>query len=404
MEYIIIGAGIAGLYLGYLLKKKNKRFIIIEKNDCIGGRIKTDIFHGKNINLGAGIFLNNHTNLIELLKELNIEYKSFTSEQDFMDNQDLDKVCEKVNNVIMKFYKTDLPDITFREFMNIYLDNDTINLINKYRDFDEPFDMNIHTVINKYSIQDIITKSKKEICSVTNTWNELLEKIGSKIKNNIILENKVIEINKNIKYEVITDKVSEFSICKNKYIAEKVIICGDYTCNNIKMRNVNNIFINILKNIKHIPTMRIYVKHKKYKIDKILRSEHMLFKLIPITEEITMASYCDDLNADLVKNFTDRINNFSLEKKTELLEKMINNTFKINLEIEDIKVSYWDNSIHYMNPNLNYKVLDNYYKVIDKLFFIHNFALVGEYVNDCEFGYLENAVDSVNKFVKKINL
>lgn len=396
MEYIIIGAGISGLYLGYLLKKKNKEFIIIEKNDYIGGRIKNDIFYGKNITLGAGVFLPTHKNLINLLKELNIEYKSFMFEQTFNDNKNLHEVYKTVNDNIMKFYNPDLPNITFREFINIYLDIDTINLIKKYKDFDEHIDMNIHTIINKYTIKDILTTNKKEMCSITNSWNELLDKLRTKIETNIILENKVIEINRTQKYEVITDK--------NKYVSNKVIICGDVTCKNIKISGVDNIFINLLDNIIPQSTIRIYVKHKKYKIDTTLRSEYLLFKLIPITDEISMASYCDDLNADLLKKFTDKIDRLTIDKKIGLLEKMINNSFKIKLEIEDVKVAYWKNAIHYLNPNLNYKVLDMYYNSIDKLFNKYNFALLGEFVNDYECGYIENAIESINNFTKKVNL
>jgi len=51
---IIIGAGIAGLYLGYKLQKEKKDFIILEKDMMCGGRVRVDTFEGESVVLGAG--------------------------------------------------------------------------------------------------------------------------------------------------------------------------------------------------------------------------------------------------------------------------------------------------------------------------------------------------------------
>ena len=55
-DYIIIGAGISGLYTAYNIKKKsNKTFIILEANDFIGGRTLEEKFNNQLIKTGAGI-------------------------------------------------------------------------------------------------------------------------------------------------------------------------------------------------------------------------------------------------------------------------------------------------------------------------------------------------------------
>ena len=78
-DYIIIGAGISGLYTAYNIKKNNPnaKFIILEKNSkkYIGGRMNMYNFYGSYVNIGAGVgrkkkdFL-----LINLLKDLKIKY------------------------------------------------------------------------------------------------------------------------------------------------------------------------------------------------------------------------------------------------------------------------------------------------------------------------------------------
>jgi hypothetical protein len=58
-DYIIIGAGIAGLYTVYNLKKKfpNKTFLILEANKkkYIGGRIHQEEFSNRLVTTGAGV-------------------------------------------------------------------------------------------------------------------------------------------------------------------------------------------------------------------------------------------------------------------------------------------------------------------------------------------------------------
>ena len=49
-DYIIIGAGIGGLYNAYLLNQ-NYTVLVLEKNDYIGGRIKEVKFHNTIVKL-----------------------------------------------------------------------------------------------------------------------------------------------------------------------------------------------------------------------------------------------------------------------------------------------------------------------------------------------------------------
>jgi monoamine oxidase len=71
---IIIGGGLSGLALAYLLLKKNVFATVLEASNRSGGRIQT--IKGKNetpLELGATWFSDMHTNLITLLEELNIK-------------------------------------------------------------------------------------------------------------------------------------------------------------------------------------------------------------------------------------------------------------------------------------------------------------------------------------------
>ncbi len=80
-DVLIVGGGIAGLYLNYkLLKnKKYKKTLLVEKYGVLGGRIQTKnlAFNNKRYSMeaGAGRFSSNHKLLIKLIKKFNLQKK-----------------------------------------------------------------------------------------------------------------------------------------------------------------------------------------------------------------------------------------------------------------------------------------------------------------------------------------
>jgi monoamine oxidase len=75
-DTIIIGGGIAGLYAGHLLKKRNNdRFIILEKEKYLGGRILTYTDKYMTVEKGGARFSENHHLFLDLLKEMGLDNK-----------------------------------------------------------------------------------------------------------------------------------------------------------------------------------------------------------------------------------------------------------------------------------------------------------------------------------------
>jgi monoamine oxidase len=77
---VIIGGGLSGLTLAYLLKQKGVNALILEASSRLGGRIQT--LKGKNetpLELGATWFSDIHPNLLSLIDELGlIKYPQFS--------------------------------------------------------------------------------------------------------------------------------------------------------------------------------------------------------------------------------------------------------------------------------------------------------------------------------------
>jgi monoamine oxidase len=74
-KIIIIGAGLSGLMIAYLLRKKGIEVLLLEANSRIGGRIETVTgTSGATMEMGATWFSKPHQHLIALLAELQIAY------------------------------------------------------------------------------------------------------------------------------------------------------------------------------------------------------------------------------------------------------------------------------------------------------------------------------------------
>lgn len=76
-DFIIVGAGIAGLNCAYQILKKTPyvKILICEKYKNLGGRIHTYYEKDFSLEAGAGRFNNKHKNLMNLLDELNLKQK-----------------------------------------------------------------------------------------------------------------------------------------------------------------------------------------------------------------------------------------------------------------------------------------------------------------------------------------
>lgn len=73
-DICILGGGLCGLTLGYLLRDANQRVVIIEARDRLGGRIETvTTSHDARIELGATWLGKKHKSLISLLEQLDID-------------------------------------------------------------------------------------------------------------------------------------------------------------------------------------------------------------------------------------------------------------------------------------------------------------------------------------------
>ncbi len=71
-DYIIIGGGISGLTAGYGLKKREKNFLLLEKNEKLGGVIQSEKIQGFTIEKGANTVLIRNHETLQMFKDLGL--------------------------------------------------------------------------------------------------------------------------------------------------------------------------------------------------------------------------------------------------------------------------------------------------------------------------------------------
>ena len=74
-DYIIVGAGPTGLALALYLAKLNKKIIVIEKENTIGGIHRVKGENGLFTEHGPRIYLNNFVNFMQILNILGTSFQ-----------------------------------------------------------------------------------------------------------------------------------------------------------------------------------------------------------------------------------------------------------------------------------------------------------------------------------------
>ena len=372
-DYIIIGSGISGLYLGYLLQ--NKKYLILEKNDNIGGRIQQINFHEKIVQLGAGIIEDHHPNMINLLKKLKIKYNIGYKEYDKLITGYDKKEFNKILDQIKKF--KNIKDKCIKDVLKEILYNDTkkINFFIKSSNYTDYFKADAKMTIKNYPIEDIYD-IKSKIYYIEGGNHKIIEELSMYSKKNIKLNSSVINIEMKNDIWIITDN---HTIYQTKHVISTVDINA---LKNIKIKGVN---INYFKKmIGSNNFLRMYTYHDNIELNKSIVIPHIFKQMIPINNNIIMSAYCDNLNATKTNKLLENINNKEI---TKIINKFVPTT-----PVKDKIIKYWDVGTHYYKPSYNYK--KNYY-------IENNFSIVGEIIG-YEQGWMEGAIHSVNNWYKNM--
>jgi protoporphyrinogen oxidase len=439
-DYVIIGAGISGLYCAYniLQKNPNSKIIILEKNNKIGGRIGKETFEGVQVVIGAGIGRKNKDNLlINLLNKLHIKYNEFISNHkvtNLLYSTKSNKKSSIINTQNIFYYlkkkykdlstkKTFKNNINFKKFAINILGKDKYNNFKVSSGYTDYENSDINDFLENYNYDDNYSK----YIGLNINWNTLKERLYKKIitnnKNNIVLNSNVYKLrfdkktnNYKIFYKNIKNKKTKKTKNLNKNIiySNKVIIAST-------IDTVQKLIPNcaIYKDIKPNSFIRIYAKFSNESINIMKKNipttmyvKGFLQKIIPINHDkgIYMIAYADNKNANHLEKIINKFNNKKEINNKIILYKYFENllTRTLNLTNNDkklIKITnithfYWKIGTHYYLPlKKEYKDRNDFIEKAQNP--AKNLFVIGECVA-LNQGWTNGALQSVENIKNKL--
>ncbi len=98
-DNIIIGSGITGLTIAKLLNNKNEDYLIIDKNNSVGGKLSTENHLGYKLDCGFQILLEDYPNLKIFPEIYNLEAKRLSSGFITIKQENLYKILNPFKNI-----------------------------------------------------------------------------------------------------------------------------------------------------------------------------------------------------------------------------------------------------------------------------------------------------------------
>ncbi len=386
-DFIIIGGGIAGLYSAYLIKKncKNARFIILEANQAVGGRMGDVDFEGKSVVTGAGIGRKRKDKILrELLEELRVPYHEYQSSHNYSD--DLNCNVKDVFQSLKDRHPLYSIGKTFKEFALTCMSPTQYELFVTCAGYTDYEKEDSYDTFYHYGFSD----NYSNFIGLSIPWKKLLtalvKKIGGK---NIATSTQVEEIE--MVSEIYHIKTSKKTFCSHKIILATTIE---------SLRHL--LPYPIYKQICGQPFLRVYGKCSFGDIDimkKVVNRytivQGPLQKMIPIEPDngIYMIAYSDNECAKTLRPYLK--NN---KKNRTYFEGLIKDALNVDIHLLSIMSVYWDIGTHYYRPLRKFDRREDFIKKAQRP--EKNIRVVGEMVSLSQ-GWVEGALVSVKKVMKK---
>lgn len=426
IDYLIIGGGISGLYCAYSLHKKMRitNMVIIEKQNRLGGRIYTKYIDDTFLEMGAGVIVNKHINVLDLLSELGIhlEFGSERNKKSFaklsiiptdrlVTEKSVIPTIYKIDELV-PIYNTDFYDIINelngklenKKFMDIAQNYCLLNLIEKYygplKAKQMMYQHGYYSDFTHYNAIDALTSFQHtfhpdaKFTRIRNGMITIIEKLTEYLEKNMItirLDTECVNIVKNEDTYACVLGTGETLLTKN-------IILGIPKNNIMKMRYFDKIK-DKLDTVENRELIRIYAIFPLFNgkvwfewMDGIVTTDTILSQIIPIDKKRgILMIYCDDHNANMLYGFY---------QKGILKRELYFYLLKIfnNLEIPepiDLYVSYNESATHVWKPTINSSEM---YNVLRQPIPNENIFIIGEAYSTVQ-QWIEGAIKSVNDLI-----
>lgn len=398
-DYIIVGAGISGLYSAYNLLKENPDFkiLILERNRDVGGRIDTQ----NGLEAGAGRFHENQPLIMGLIRELGLSqhmvpigtYEHFIANKQLHSMEPINKIIDYVIARSRKTDKKTLKNIIFLDYVKQVLSiDDAAFLLDFYGYSSELTNMNAYDTINLMKNHlNHTTQFYRMEGGLSIIIRELIRRIDAKI----MVHRRVNDIQYNYEmaqFEVTCDEI------KKQYKAHKCI-CAVTKETLLKLPIFKPIY-KVLSLMETLPLCRIYARFPKtpttpnpwFKGMPHVTTNNNLRIMIPIDEEsgTIMMSYTDNKYARFWKRMLDKDGIDALNREHQ---RLIKKTTGLEVPMpQDTKVYYWEHGVVYFKPGFDSEtMLKQIRRPIQQI----PLYVCGENFSEFNSQWIEGALDTV---------
>jgi hypothetical protein len=396
-DIIIIGAGIAGLYAAYKIKKSDPKsnILIIEAESHVGGRAGTYTFNGVNVTSGAGVGRKSKDVLLTaLLNELGIKFTEFPVKSQYSSTIHPSCFLKKTFLELRSKYNPKTHgSCNFREFATLILGKERYeNFVtcSGYSDYESE---NAYDTLYNYGFDD----NYQKWTALGISWKDLIRQLVIKIgKNNIVCNSRVSKINP------VENAVQIFANGK-KYECQKAIIATTIDCLRAILPGANS-KTSQYRQIHGQPFLRIYGKFNSASIDIMKQFcpsttvvPGPLHKLIPMdsTRGVYMIAYTDNKGATVLEKFA-KDNDRNRAALCRILEVALGIPID-SLGMTEILPFYWKEGTHYYDSlSAQYKSRKDFIQDIQHPY--PNVLVIGEMAS-MKKGWVEGALESVENIL-----
>jgi protoporphyrinogen oxidase len=252
-DYIIIGAGPTGLTLSYYLAKLNKKCLLIDKNENIGGCHRVTRVNGLFTEHSPRIYSNAYLNFIKLLKNMDTNFYDLFVDYNFNINNISSQVINNFQSgeiifLIMEFISLFFnskysKSISIGEFMeNKNFSEKTKDYIDRICRLSDGVGSDRYTLfqflqlINQMSLYKLYQPCEPNDIGLFKIWYDAIKNTNNV---DIILNTEV----SNIKYD--DNKIKSITINNNEYNSDNIILAlpPKPLLQILKKSNIENSFI-----------------------------------------------------------------------------------------------------------------------------------------------------------------
>lgn len=337
-DYIIIGAGIAGLYAFQKLNSNNN-VLVLEASNHVGGRMGQEMFYGTSVSIGAGIGRKSKDKLLQkLLKHHHITTHDFTIEKQWLTDMQEPESHTIIQRLKHNYSNAD-KNSTFREYGIKQLGVSLYNRFMKHYEYTDMEKADAYETLFHYGLED----NSNGWIGISIPWNQLLEKMTPPTRN----------IKYNCPAYSIQHSDNSTWLINDKYHTQNVILA---TTSDV-VKTLLPTYKSIYKQVDSQPFIRIYGKFSAGcsrlmpKTSVIVNNQ--IKRIIPMSDTVYMIVYSDNANALYIKKHVTGNNPESRQWLCRKLEQALNLPTE-SLTLTGIKNYFWNEGTHYYKPHFNY--------------------------------------------------